>query len=148
MNHPRGSARVVSIDVQLIKFDGVPLWTPSFGFEWPHPTFDGFPSCCGVGSGGTFLDRLVPDRLISLTAFRRRVELGPACFVHDWMWRNTPATWKTFRESNRIFLQNMLFINSHLSQDNNEASGRVPVIYGYFLAVSSLTAAAVFFCGD
>ena len=138
----------MSIDVQLIKFDGVPLWTPSFGFEWPHPTFDGFPSCCGIGTGGTFLDRLVPDRIISLAAFRRRIDLGPACYIHDWMWRNTPATWKNFRESNRIFLQNMKAINEHRSLDDNERIGRVPLIYAYYLAVSSLTAAAVFFCGD
>lgn len=79
------------------RFDGIDLIRPVGAFRWPHPTFSGFPTCCGAGKLG---DWLVPDTIYG-------VNISPACWVHDQMFATSPPTWAGFHYSNAVFFANM-----------------------------------------
>lgn len=125
------------IKTGLKLFDGVPLRVPIINsnlVEFPHPTFKGFPTYCGAGSG--FGDWIVPDRAMGLS-------LSPACFIHDLCW-GLATTWGEFHQSNMIFLENMRSIISHRSHDRFEKFLRYTIAFLYYSVVNNTIGAYIF----
>jgi hypothetical protein len=120
------------------RFDGVELLRPAGDFRWPHPTFSGFPECCGPGPVGSIGNTLVPESILGL-------HMGPVCFVHDWMWGHGPLTWAAFHYSNSVFLTNMLETNKQRGGFLPIRVARMPMIFARYIAVSSPVGAARFF---
>lgn len=81
-------------------FDGVVLLAPQ-GLRFPHPTFEGFPSCCGAGQG--WPEKIVPEQI-------GKTPVGPACYIHDVDWAYEPKTWAAFHALNSRFLHNLMVI--------------------------------------
>jgi len=77
---------------------------PSFKMEY----YDTITKC---GAGNGIGDRLVPE-----TIFWLRVTL--ACYIHDYMWELSDATWKDFHHSNAVFLSNLITIILKMSAPN------------------------------
>jgi hypothetical protein len=123
------------VNTILERFDGVSLIRPLGDFRWPHPTFAGFPECCGAGQGAG--NKVVPETILGLP-------VSPACCVHDWMFNHSPKTWGNFHYSNSVFLVNLLEINRTKS---NAIMRRIrgPIIFGWFAAVSSMAGSRIFF---
>lgn len=119
-------------------FDGVLLSRPKEWFYWPRSTFEGFPKCCGPGPEGSFWERVISDWIIGLN-------ISPACHIHDMMFSCQEKTWENFRQANTVMLRNALEINRIRGGHPLRKALRIPIITGYFLAVSSMTAAAIFF---
>ena len=55
-------------------------------------------TACGAGEG-------IGDKLVPETIWGVRVTL--ACFVHDYMWELSEASWADFHHSNAVFLSNI-----------------------------------------
>lgn len=119
-------------------FDGVQLIRPLDGFAWPHPTFDGFPECCGAGPSGTISQEVVPESIMGLA-------VGPACCVHDDMFTRGEKTWQNFHYANAVFLVNLLQINRERGGNWLLKKLRGPIILAWFAAVSSGAGARNFF---
>ena len=117
------------------RFDGVDLLRPTGSFLWPHPTFAGFPTCCGAGKMG---DYLVPDTVWG-------VNISPACWVHDQMYDLSPPTWGGFHYSNAVFFHNIAAIIQAKSSTTFARNLRLARASMYLLAVS--TAGAGIFWG-
>lgn len=112
------------------QYDGVNLIRPEGAFEWPHPTFSGFPACCGPGANGGFLEKVMPESILGLG-------VGPACWIHDWMQGHGPKTWQAFHHSNAVFLNNLLEINRVRGGWRPVRIMRVPVIVAWYEGVTS-----------
>jgi hypothetical protein len=123
------------VNTILERFDGVSLIRPLGDFRWPHPTFDGFPKCCGAGKG--IGNDIVPETILGLN-------VSPACCVHDYMQDRAPRTWGGFHYSNAVFLVNLLEINRVKSNWFMQKC-RIPIIIGWFAAVSSVAGSKIFF---
>lgn len=121
-------------------FDGVELIRPEGDFIWPHPTFKGFPACCGTGAPKTLTNILVPETILGLN-------VSPACCVHDWMFGNGPKNWQTFHYANAVFLVNLLQINEDRGGWMMKKI-RGPAIMAWFTAVSSVAGATAFFSAE
>ena len=109
------------------RFDGVDLIRPTGPFLWPHPTFAGFPTCCGAGKVG---DWLVPDSIWG-------VNISPACWVHDQMFAVAPATWGAFHYANAVFFVNIAAIIQARSANALIRTLRIARASLYLLAVST-----------
>ena len=120
------------------RFDGVDLIRPLNGFVWPHPTFDGFPECCGAGPSGSIGQEAVPETILGL-------DVSPACCVHDFMFTESQETWQNFHYANAVFLVNLLQINRERGGNWLLKKIRGPVILAWFAAVSSAAGAGHFF---
>ena len=118
------------------RFDGVELVRPVGDFRWPHPTFDGFPTCCGAGDWG---DRIVPDNLWGLN-------ISPACWIHDQMFTMAPANWSAFHHANSVFLHNLNAINESKSGNIFIKKMRQIRAIEYYTAVDTLGAVAFWNC--
>ncbi len=118
-------------------FDGTTLIVPAANdFVWPHPSFSGFPECCGPGPGVG--NKAVPESILGM-------KVSPACWVHDWMWNNGENTWSNFHYSNAVFLCNLLEINEARGGNVILKTLRKPLILGWFTAVASIVGARNFF---
>lgn len=117
------------MNTKLTLFDGVHLIVPDDGFMFPHPTFKGFPTCCGSGDKGNLL---IPDTIYLLN-------ISPACWIHDQMWTLAEPTWADFHYSNDVFLENMRLINEAKSNSLMKII-RTPRIYVYHQAVNTIGA--------
>ena len=95
-----------AMKTELTEFDGIKLVIPSEGFEWPCSTFVNFPPCCGPGNG--FGNLIVPETILGMP-------VSPACYVHDWMFRNLEKTWINFHAATSIFHTNLTQINEAYS---------------------------------
>jgi len=122
----------------LERFDGTELIRPLGEFRWPHPTFAGFPECCGSGSAQSLSQKAVPESILGM-------RVGPACCVHDWMFEHGPQTWQTFHYANSVFLANLLQINRDRGGMWLLRLLRKPIILSWFIAVSSTVGAQHFF---
>ena len=116
-------------------FDGIRFVVPAEGFQWPHPTFAGFPTYCGAGDTG---DRFIPDTIWG-------VSISPACFIHDQMWTLAEASWADFHMSNAILFVNLAAIIQARSANWVTRDIRLARAATYLLAVS--TAGAPIFWG-
>lgn len=122
---------------KLEVFDGVSLRVPDTDcFVWPHPTFKGFPSCCGPGEG--WGNRLVPERPFG-------INLSPSCYIHDEMFLWEDKTWLNFYYSNAVFMANCFEINRVQSKTKIRETLRVPLIYMYVKSVNTIVGAKLFF---
>lgn len=117
------------MNTKLTLFDGVHLIVPDKGFMFPHPTFKGFPTCCGSGDKGNLL---IPDTIYLLN-------ISPACWIHDQMWTLAEPTWADFHYSNDVFFENMRLINEARSNFLMK-NIRTPRIYVYHQAVNTIGA--------
>ena len=118
-------------------FDGVSLRVPDNDyFMWPHPTFKGFPSCCGPGEG--WGNRLVPESVF-------RINLSPACWIHDEMFSWRDKTWINFYYANAVFMANCFEINRVKSKSKIRETLRIPFIYIYVKSVNTAIGAKLFF---
>lgn len=124
---------------KLTVFDGVCLRIPGDNFTWPHPTFSGFPSCCGPGQG--LGNKLVPESILG-------VRLSPACFIHDEMFASEKKSWANFYYSNAVFMANCMEINRVKSKTRFRAWLRKPAIWTYVKAVNTGIGAKCFFKGE
>jgi len=111
-------------------FDGIPLEVPDIPeFFWPHPTIQGFPTCCGPGPVGELGDFLVPDMI-------RKMPASMACWPHDFMFKYGKGK-AEFIQANEVFLINLWSINDCIGGDVHRKLERIPLIYAYYKAVSS-----------
>ena len=117
------------MNTKLTLFDRVHLIVPNEGFMFPHPTFKGFPTCCGSGDKG---DLLIPDTIYLLN-------ISPACWIHDQMWVLAEPTWADFYHSNNVFLENMRLINEAKSNFLMK-NIRTPRIHLYHQSVNTIGA--------
>ena len=111
-------------------FDGIQFVIPASGFQWPHPTFKGFPTCCGAGKVG---DKVIPDSIWG-------VNISPACFIHDQMWALASADWCDFHMSNAILFVNLAAIIQARSANWATRDLRLARAATYLLAVSTVGA--------
>jgi len=122
------------IKTHLELFDGVVLSVPD-NFVWPHLEFAGFPPCCGAGLG--WGEKVVPETILGQS-------FSPACCLHDECYR-LGKTWADFRQSNMLFLQNMLSINRASTSRTWLKNVRISIIYARYIAVSTPIGAFNFF---
>jgi len=117
----------------MVTFDGVPLIVPNVGkgFEFPHPTFDGFPSRCGAGQG--LGDAIVPEKILGLL-------ISPACSIHDDDFGMAEPTWEAFHACNYRFLYNINSIIKYRSKSVVLKHLRMYRAVTYFNAVDTLGA--------
>lgn len=114
------------------KFDGVQLVRPvDPEFSWGHPTFVGFPTCCGAGKG--LGDALVPDSWYGVC-------FSPACKVHDFMFDKVEASWAGFHYANSVFLCNLLAIANNYPCNRFKRQLLRVKAYQYYEAVNSFGA--------
>lgn len=69
--------------------------------EWAGPDIRDYPTRCGAGEG--IGDKIVPDTIYFLP-------ISVACDIHDICWQIAPATEYARKESDYVFLYNMLTI--------------------------------------
>jgi len=128
------------IATKLVDFDGCQMRVPADGFTFPCSTFKGFPTCCGAGKVG---DYFVPD-VIGVPPLR----VSPACCIHDWTWMFWEKTPANFRQSNRLFLENLWLINDYRGGNVVFKFQRMPLIWAYYIVVSSPVGMANFYTND
>lgn len=111
--------------------DGCTLTVPNE--PWmvlPHPRLDDYTDCCGSGEPGSATERIVPEHILGL-------RMSVCCYVHDWWWMMCVRTMDEFRQSNRVMVGNMLEINRVHGGGWFKRILRVPVIYGWGLALGT-----------
>jgi hypothetical protein len=89
---------------------------------------------------GGILEKIVPESILGMPA-------GPACFIHDQMWKGKEKSWGDFHAANAIFLTNLLEINKRKGGFWVFQMARYPIIISWFAAVSSPVGAARYFEG-
>ena len=104
------------MDTKLYMFftnDGraIKLIAPT-AIEFPSFELDYYKTISKCGAGEGLGDKIVPETILGL-----RVTL--ACYIHDFMWALSDATWADFHYSNSVFLSNINTIILNLSFDSN-----------------------------
>lgn len=105
----------------------VPIIKP-VDLELPAHLID-FEPACGAGDG--FLNDIVPEKVWG-------IPISPACFVHDYMWKISEASWGDFHYSNDVFLVNITSLLRHQSKSNLLYHFRLYRMITYFNAVDTI----------
>lgn len=129
------------MDTTWAVFDGCRKEIPVFNgqpIRFPHPTFDGFPTYCGAGSG--IGDLVVPDVIYE-------IPISVDCFIHDICWRYCEYTVADFNQSNLIFYENILRTFKHfvpIEVDDKYRVNRYGRATTYYTAVQTGFGPAIF----
>jgi hypothetical protein len=86
--------------IHLNKIYKVKVIAP-IGILFPSNINVGFGPACGAGDG--LSEKLIPETIYGLN-------ITPACYIHDEMWRLANNTKEDFMLSNSVFLHNILTI--------------------------------------
>lgn len=120
------------------RFDGVDLIRPVGDFKWPHPTFEGFPDCCGVGAADEISNIIIPETILGM-------RVSPVCWVHDWTYTYWPKTWAAFHFSNSIIYQNLRRVNRAKGGNFLMRALREPLMMAWYLGVNTKAGSEAFF---
>ena len=86
-----------------------------------------FDNCCGPGKG--IAEIAIPDKILGL-------KISAACFVHDYMWKNSQKSWVDFHHSNSVFLNNILSIVTNETKYSFIRFIRCNMAITYYIAVN------------
>lgn len=79
--------------------------------EFPSMSIEHYSKMTRCGAGDGWGDKIVPESIWGIV-------VTLACFVHDFMWEISEATWKDFHHSNSVFMINIISIVQALSYNN------------------------------